>query len=221
MITIQLYLAVHDSWVPATTATRNREELLDVDSCSISIIIEGTEHLLGLWNLGRIDLIVAQAEDCVQRLTAGGPAILRSAVLDRQHVPFHLFEPPEVPGGQAHITRFFADGSPAEHWFPLPDWGLRDPVVLFEWVAANRTAITTSTPPDDQDDPPMVRVPVDIDRLISELAGLARTGQTVLDLAQARADELADADIDAEAEVDAEDSIGDSVGDDSVGDGPG
>ncbi len=184
MITIRLFLSVGDSWVPATTVMRDHRDQVDVDSSSISMVIDGTEHLLGLWNLGRVDLIVAQAEDCVQRLSAGGPAILRSAVLDRQHVPFHLFEPPEHRGAPAHITRFFADNSPAESWFPLAGWGLRDPAVLFEWVADHRSDLIKNAPADDLDEPAMIRVPVDLDELISELADLASTGRAVLDMAE-------------------------------------
>ena len=57
-------------------------------------------------------------------------------------------------------------------------------MVLFERVAEHRSILLNPASADDLDEPAKIRVPVDLDELIVELADLASTGRAVLDMAE-------------------------------------
>jgi hypothetical protein len=177
---ITLFLYVDDVLVEAREALAAGARF-SPESCALGLEIDGVEYLKGHWNMGRIDLVTRQLEDCARRLAAGAPGLVRSGVLGWTGVPFHLFEPPEVPGGMAHVSRFFiTNDADRESWFPLAGWGHRDPAELFAWVEAHKAELLQ---PDDalrRQKPPMVRVPAPLRELIDQLAAAAAVGRDVL-----------------------------------------
>lgn len=183
MISIRLHLSVDDDWVPAAEVLRD-DLPIRTDACSLSLLVGGVEHLLGLWNLGRVDLLVDQAADCARRLRDEQPGIVRSAVLDGTDVPFHLFDPPDEPGGPAHVSRVFITDREVERWFPVPGWSSHDPEELFEWIDRHRSTLLARHAVQPGDRPPMRRVPVAFDDLLAELDGLVAVGTQVLERAE-------------------------------------
>jgi hypothetical protein len=182
VITLDLYLVDDDRWVPARAVLGDARSRPRLGASALSIEIGGTEYALDRWNLGCVELIGTQADDCVQRLRAGGPAILRSGVRDRQHVPFFLFEPPVTPHGSARVSQFFVDDAEAQDWSPLPGWGSSDPDVLFEWVAERRADLIAAAAAEarEVDLPELADVAVPFGQLVDELERLAGTVRAVV-----------------------------------------
>jgi hypothetical protein len=180
MMNIRLFLYVDDKLVEARQALAAGARF-SPESCGLGLEIGGVEYLKGHWNMGRVDLVTAQLEDCAQRLATGAPGIVRSGVLGWTGVPFHLFEPPETPNGMAHISRFFIEGDPdRESWFPLAGWGHRDPEELFAWVEAHKAELLTADSAIRREKPPMVHVPAPLPELIAQLMETAAVGRDVL-----------------------------------------
>lgn len=177
---IRLFVYVDDELVEARKAIAAKVRF-SADSCAMSIEVDGQEYLKGHWNMGRIDLVTHQLEDCLARLANGGPGIIRSGVLGWTGVPFHLFEPPDPAGGRAHISRFFIEGDEErEGWFPLAGWGHSDPEELFAWVEAHRAELLTPDAAIRRGKPPMVRVPAPFAELKKQLKGAAATGRALV-----------------------------------------
>lgn len=194
MIALALHLSVGDEWVPATDVLRD-DLPIRTDACSLSLRIDGVEHVLGWWNLGRVDLVTDQAEDCARRLRDDGPGLIRSAVLDGTDVPFHLFDPPDEPGGPAHISRVFVTDRDVERWFPVRGWSSHAPEELFDWIDRHRSTLLARHAAQPGDRPAMRRVPVALDDLLAELDALVAIGRQVLERAdehQASLDAAAD-----------------------------
>ncbi|HEY4332794.1 MAG TPA: hypothetical protein VGM78_09500 [Ilumatobacteraceae bacterium] len=179
MISIDLYLDVEQEWVLARTVLE-RDLPIRTDVSSLSLKIDGTEYLLGQWNLGRVDLLTDEIEDCAARLRAAGPGIVRSAIFDRHGVPYHLFDPPAHDGAEAHVSRFFINDDEASGWFPLTGWGLQDPAQLFEWVERHRSELLTAEEAIRRREMPMVRVPAPVDQLLEELDAVVALGRDVV-----------------------------------------
>jgi hypothetical protein len=191
---MRLMLAVEGNWADAEQVLAlDRLPAVDTDSCMIGWEIDGVEYLDDWWNMGRLDLIAAQAEDCVERLRRSDPAILRSAVLGVTGVPFHLVEPDDDDEGVGYVSRFFIPDLDVESWFPLPGWGLDDPEDLFDYVARHRDEFPLSAFPDEKYAPDMVRVPASLDDLIDGFALLAATARSALGRLE-KADEAGDPD---------------------------
>ena len=178
-ISIRLHLAVDDEWVPADLVVAEGLPI-NADASALSIVIDDTEHLLDVWNLGRVDLITAQADDCVRRLRRTEPAILRSAVLGVLGVPYLLFDPPEREGESARVSKFFITDDLVGSWLPLPGWGVDDPQDLFDWVEQHRSELLGPAAAEPEDGDPMVELPVPFDELLGQLEVLAATGRDVL-----------------------------------------
>lgn len=181
-----LLLYEGDRLVPADEVLATRDAPVDAESSALSMEVDGVEYLAGAWNLGPVELLTRQIEDCLGRLREGRPGIVRSAVVGRSGVPFHLFEPPAEPGQPARISRFFLDDDPdRELWFPLAGWGHGDPEELFAWVESHRSELLTPASAIARRKPPMVLVPAPFDELLAELEGVAEVGRAVV--ARARA----------------------------------
>lgn len=177
---ITLFLYVDNALVEARKALAAGARF-SPESCALGLEIDGVEYLKGHWNMGRIDLVARQLEDCARRLAAGSPGLVRSGVLGWTGVPFHLFEPPEEPGGPAHVSRFFiTDDADRESWFPLEGWGGRDAAALYAWVETHRAELLQPDEALRRHKPPMVRVPVPLPELIDQLLAAAATGRDVL-----------------------------------------
>lgn len=175
-----LYLFVDDRLVEAREALAAGARF-SPESCALGLEIDGVEYLKGHWNMGRIDLVTRQLEDCARRLATGSPGLVRSGVLGWTGVPFHLFEPPEVPGGPAHVSRFFITGdADRESCFPLEGWGGRDAAELYAWVEAHKAELLQPDEALRRHKPPMVRVPVPLPELIAQLHAAAALGREVL-----------------------------------------
>jgi len=180
MMRIILLLYVDDALVEAREALATGARF-SPESCGLGLEIDGVEYLKGHWNMGRVDLVTRQLEDCARRLAAGTPGLVRSGVIGWTGVPFHLFEPPEVPGGPAHVSRFFITGdADLESSFPLEDWGQRGPAALYAWVDAHKAELLQPDEALRRQKPPMVRVPVPLPELIDQLRAAAAVGRDVL-----------------------------------------
>lgn len=179
---MRLMLAVDGDWADAEEVIAlDRLPVVDTESCKIGWEIGGVEYLRDWWNMGRLELVAAQARDCVERLRRRDPAILRSAVLGVSGVPFHLVEPGEDEGERVgYVSRFFIPDLDVESWFPLAGWGLEDPADLFDFVAQHRDELPQSLFPDEEYAPDMVRVPASLDDLIDGFAYLASTVRSVI-----------------------------------------
>jgi hypothetical protein len=180
---MRLSVAVGGEWVPASEALgRNRLPDIDTDSCMLGWEIDGVEYLDDWWNMGRLDLIARQADDGVERLRRGTPAILRAAVLGVSHSPFHLVEcDGDGDENVGYVSRFFIPDSNAGSWFPLPGLGLDDPADLFDYVVRHLDDLPLSAFPDEEYAPEMVRVPASLDDLIAGFEHIASTARVVLE----------------------------------------
>ena len=187
MITLELRLLDGELWVPADSVLTDGA-VPRLGASALSVVVDGTEYVGDRWNLGHVERIVAQADDCVRRLRADAPAILRSGVLDREHVPFFLFEPPPRPGGRASISQFFIDDPDVEQWSPLPGWGLRDPERLFDWVAEHRHDLLAAAADEarEANRPVLFELAVPPDQLVEQLELLVESGRALLDRAGER-----------------------------------
>ena len=187
MMRIRVLVSGEDGQVDAAEAVK-RHARFSSQSSGLSIEVDAVEHLAGLWNLGRLDLLGRQLADAASRLAKGKPGIVRSAVLDARDVPFHLFEPPEKRGGEAHISRFFMLDREREGWFPLPGWGHEDPEELFAYVEANRDELLRPERSHGLEKPPMLRVPAPIGELKKQLKAAAVTAEAAFAYATSQED---------------------------------
>jgi hypothetical protein len=176
---MELLVYLDDQLVPARDASSGAglPEGLDLGSSSLRFEVDGREYAAGEWNLGPVSLLVDQIEVGVRRLERGEPAIVRSAVLDRTGVPFHLFEP---KGDHVLVSRFFLDHDPdIEDLSPVGD-DSPDARELYAYVAAHRDELLRPEPAVARRKPVLVGVSVPTDQVVASLHEVVADGRRLL-----------------------------------------
>ena len=164
---LDLYRHGDVDWVP------------DIESTSLSLVVEGKEWTLHRRGMGRYPDLIPQLAAVRDRLNLGLAALLRTAVDDVDIGTYFLFEPHT---DRIAISLFYISETDAFSLYPIPDGDPRSGA-LYDYVRTHRRILLS---PESTDAYRFTELPFPKPQLLEALEREVTVGDSILRLPQFR-----------------------------------